>query len=447
MGSAGLTGHQGVATSAAAGPSIASGVGAIAGLAQLLFGRNTRPMTSNPVANIIAETTLGFASFGIAPLIRALSKPKKVYDPLRDIKRMQRLIEKDRVDHWKFRDAESNFARKRQGRLTDEVIAAGRYTGKVARDTLRIAQHHDIFGDATAREVLKIAAPRTVEVAREGKPRFGFVPAGTRSRKLSLATKLERLVAHPPRMVERPGAPIRFSEEQIREGFALSRERLTDLPIHASMSAPRIRAERFWRENSPESLLDLEKVRGDIAAKSWAAFPPGPLVTDEVTTTEVDRVSITGTPTGIFNQVVGGVGDVLSTFGSPGAQGGLNAIANIIAATRGNTGAVPAALNPMGVTTPFVGGAVLPGGVMAPSLVPAAMGQLLDLPLIDITPQGTSGLTSPFHTTASGNQVAQPFVKSKANGKTEWFIPAGQPKTWTKASRKRAHSHRHHHPR
>ncbi len=450
MGSAGLTGHQGVATSAASGgaSTIGGGVGAIAGLAQMLFGRNTRPMTRNPVANLIAETTLGFASFGIAPLIRSLQKPKKVYDPLRDIKRMQRLIEQDRVGHWKFREAEANFARKRQGRLTDETIAAGRYSEKVARESVRISQHHDIFGQATARDVLKIAAPRTLEVSRVGKPRFGFVPAGTRSRKLTLETKLARLDAHPPRMVERSGAPISFSEEQIAQGFALSRERLAGLPIHVAMRGPRDLAERFWRQNNPADLLELENVRSDIAAKSWAVSPPDPLVTETDTTTE-EPVSITGTPTGIFNQATGAIGEALNTFGTPGVQGGLNAIANIIAATRRPQ--QPLAGSPMSGQPLALPGAVMPGGAPSNGATPVGLESMLDLPFVDIMAQGTASnmrsLTRPFHETAAGNQVAQPFVSVKANGKTEWFIPAGQPKTWTKASRKRSHRHAHHHPR
>ena len=454
MGSAGLTGHQGVATSAASGgaSTIGGGVGALAGLAQMLFGRNTRPMTRNPVGNLIAETTLGFASFGIAPLIRSLQKPKKVYDPLRDIKRMQRLIEQDRVGHWKFREAEANFARKRQGRLADETIAAGRYSEKVARDSVRIAQHHDIFGTATARDVLKIAAPRTLEVSRVGKPRFGFVPAGTRSRKLTLETKLARLDAHPPRMVERLGAPIRFSEEQIAQGFALSRERLVGLPIHVSMSGPRQRAERFWRENNPADLLELENVRSDIAAKSWAGYPPDPLVTETVTATE-EPVSITGTPTGIFNQATGAIGEALNTFGQPGVQTGIGAIADIIRAIRTprRTQFLPSPLPPEQTWMPTHPPAVMPGGAPANGVTPVGLDQLLDLPFVDIMAQGTASnmrsLTSPVHATSAGNQVAQPFVFVKNNGKTEWFIPAGQPKTWTKASRKRSHRHAHHHPR
>jgi hypothetical protein len=322
-----------------------------------------------------------------------------------------------------------------------------------------------MFADLTAREILEKLAPRFIKPARGSQMYGGFVPAGTRHRRLSLVDKLARLERNPPRMVA-PVAPRSFTEEEIAEGFRRSEIRLRgglldgiEYPPLSSahvQNRQRMLRERFWgpgqHGHTPEKLLELEQARAQIAAQ----FPAPMTVSETVTAQpiqpqpavdaaqEVELVSITGTPTSAFNTVIGGITDAITGIATPT---GINAITNLIAATRGNTGAVPAALNPMGVSTPFVGGAVMPGGVMAPGAVPAGLGELLDLPLVDITPQGTSGLTSPFHTTASGNQVAQPFVKSKSNGKTEWFIPAGQPKTWTKASRKRAHSHRHHHPR
>jgi len=355
--------------------------------------------------------------------------------------------------------------------------------------------HQDIFGDLTAREVLRAVAPQTLKSAQVGKPRFGFVQAGTRTPKLSLADKVARLERHPPRMVA-PGAPRTFTEEEIRlpfEQYAMYQASIGTGSMNVRRARERLIRSRdlqLWDESSPGELIAKERSRQAIVMRS-----PQSVVTETVipSSTEEDidmpfdpvaerayldqlgremqasidrgdliydlpedvrlqlqtpsggtNVSITGTPTSAFNMVIGGITDAITGIATPT---GINAITNLIAATQGGSGAVPAALNPMGVRTPFVGGAVLPGGVMAPGSVPAGLGQLLDLPLVDITPQGTSGLGSPFHTTASGNQVAQPFVKSKANGKTEWFIPAGQPKTWTKASRKRAHSHRHHHPR
>ena len=160
-------------------------------------------------------------------------------------------------------------------------------------------------------------------------------------------------------------------------------------------------------------------------------------------------MSITGTPTSGFNQVMGGITDAVTGLATPS---GIQSIASLVGAIRGGGGAVPAALNPMGVGLPFVQGAVLPGGVPTQVASPIqGTGVALDLPFVDIMQQGTAAnmrsLTRPFHETAAGNQVAQPFVSVKDNGKTEWFIPAGQPKTWSKASRKRTHRHAHHHPR
>lgn len=74
-----------------------------------------------------------------------------------------------------------------------------------------------------------------------------------------------------------------------------------------------------------------------------------------------------------------------------------------------------------------------------------------DLPGVDITAQGTAGLTQPFSVSPTGRQTAKPFVAVRANGSPEWFIPAGKPKTWSKASIKKqsrcGHTHRHYHRR
>ena len=74
----------------------------------------------------------------------------------------------------------------------------------------------------------------------------------------------------------------------------------------------------------------------------------------------------------------------------------------------------------------------------------------LDVPGVDFVAQGGASIMAPFRVTRAGNQVAQPFVSVRASGGMEWFIPAGKPTAWSKASIKRRHHHghpRHHHPR
>jgi len=104
----------------------------------------------------------------------------------------------------------------------------------------------------------------------------------------------------------------------------------------------------------------------------------------------------------------------------------------------------------MGGVGPIYGG-VMPGGVpvslappatVAPNMLQAT--PALGLPFMDVAPQGGAGLFDPWKVTASGNQVAKSFPMVKANGNVEWFMPAGQPTGFTKASRKRRRHH--HHP-
>lgn len=45
--------------------------------------------------------------------------------------------------------------------------------------------------------------------------------------------------------------------------------------------------------------------------------------------------------------------------------------------------------------------------------------------------------TSPFRMSATGAAIAQPFVTTRPNGKAEWFVPAGKPKTWSKVTIKK----------
>ena len=111
-------------------------------------------------------------------------------------------------------------------------------------------------------------------------------------------------------------------------------------------------------------------------------------------------------------------------------------------------------------------GGVMPGGVPVYGAPPAtAQGGFLqaaqlmqasparsdpngfgfDMPFRDVTPQGSSDLFAPFRVTSSGNQVAQPHVVVKANGRRVWMGPYGEPKGWTKVTVKK--NRRCHRPR
>jgi len=563
-------------------------VSAGAGLLQAAFGRNPRPMSTNPMANLIAETTLGIASFGIVPLIRSLQGPKKQYDPLKELKIMQGLIETNQANSLAFHAAEAEFARKRRGRLPLSS-RSGEYRQAVSSHTQNIARHYQLFGNLTARDVLRVVAPASLKKAREGKPRGGFVQAGRRG--ITVEEKLARMAAAPPQFGP-PSSPKRFTLEEIQIGRKKSRIRQGHFPpvvdaggwwrnplrrwdgeelpgvdygepfsnnratgrlaphivVDGKAYFPRGRMmlgdqwrEGWWEHGAgklDEPLLDEERWRSQLASHypeghldpvfgpppvrairesgivqaplappvmapavqiqpapppvlapvqsappvmapamqfqpapppvlapvqsappvmaPATQFQPGPppvVMTQPVTPValtpnqlEVEDMSITGTPTSAWNTVIGGITDAVTGMATPS---GIGAIADLVGAIRGQ-GAVQTAFNPMGVGMPMLPApAVLPGGVPA-SFAPSVQGGMpvgLELPFVDIVGQGAGAITQPFHTTSAGNQVAQPFVKSKANGKTEWFIPAGQPKTWSKASVKRRHRHAHHHPR
>ena len=61
-----------------------------------LSGRPGQSFSNDPYANLIAGVTSGLASFGIVPLVMALQGEKKAYDPLKEIKILQRELQKNR---------------------------------------------------------------------------------------------------------------------------------------------------------------------------------------------------------------------------------------------------------------------------------------------------------------------------------------------------------------
>lgn len=152
-------------------------------------------------------------------------------------------------------------------------------------------------------------------------------------------------------------------------------------------------------------------------------------------------------PVGFLEALGSGLGSL-----AQGVAGGLSTglsqlVAQKIAGGGGGTVVLPggATTSPMGVGPTFsdfgVGGGGMSitgrrGLVGQPAQAqPAFAG--LDLPFVDIQPQGAAATTSPFRTTRSGTQVAKPFQAIKSNGSIEWFIPAGKPTAWSKASIKK----------
>lgn len=97
-------------------------------------------------------------------------------------------------------------------------------------------------------------------------------------------------------------------------------------------------------------------------------------------------------------------------------------------------GSMPAVYNPTIPSMPYN---------PMPSAPPTSMGWGFDVPGFDLVSQGGGGALdaqaaeammlaaacgAPFYRTAAGNEVAQPFAKVKANGKTQWFVPAAKVK-------------------
>lgn len=139
-----------------------------------------------------------------------------------------------------------------------------------------------------------------------------------------------------------------------------------------------------------------------------------------------------------FGGFVSGLGDVargIGEFAIDAAPAALQ-LAQGIQTLRGQGGQRVQLVNAGGGNTPL--GGVLPSSVMA---APAAFNSLqlpsFNVPGIDIVADGAGAVSNPFKTTATGQQRAQPHMRVKANGNTEWFIPAGKPTGWTKASVKR----------
>lgn len=97
------------------------------------------------------------------------------------------------------------------------------------------------------------------------------------------------------------------------------------------------------------------------------------------------------------------------------------------------------------ISGPYGGGSAYPGmpsggglaGTFNQWLQPQQQQQGF-LPFVDVVPDGVGQITEPFYTSPTGQQRAKAHIAVRSNGKVEWFIPAGKPLTWSKATVKKA---------
>ena len=403
-----------------------------------LAGRPGQSFSNDPYANLIAGVTSGLASFGILPLVMALQGEKKAYDPLKEIKILQRELQKNRPNSQAFRNAEAEFRRKRLGLLkTPEE-----FDFRDARDSARIGLHHRIFSNLTARDVLRNLDPRTVQPALKTKPRFGFVPAGTRSKNLNLQQKLQRLSSAQPLPPISQKRKI-FSAGEIANYYDAQLQAVENELIERG---PASRGRRNWDQIYRRNLFNADQKKAAINAELVRSSLPDDFLSKAqpmtvAPTTEVKQVSITGvpTPTNGGGGLLGGLGGFLEDL--TGAIGGGIDVYRQIEQIRNPVPAASQPGGPMPVTAVFpaptmgpISAGLLPtfgpaGPVIGGALGGAALGAMFN--------GGGGAPTSAFRTTAAGNQVAQAFVATRDNGRAEWFIPAGKPTSWSKASIKR----------
>lgn len=407
-----------------------SGVSALSSIAQALFGRSNVSLSDKPAADYIAQATLSTASLGIAPLILALRGPKKVYDPFLQLKRLERELDKvDKgkpINQKKWSEAEQEFARKRVGRLRSQD---NMFTVQDLEDLEKFALHEQLFQGLTARQILSVAAPRRLRHARQGKQRAGLVPETASAERLAALNSI-------PRAGDPPVGKV-FTKQEVRKQFARQQEiarwarRTRPVSKQFIRNVSELSSERFYNDFN---LDRAERLLADEVPKTLIPNQPAPISKPKQ---EIEDVSLTGVPT-VFTDFSTGLGGLIDTLSGPAATNLGNTIANIIGATRQPSGGNM--MQPFPVNAPMeriaIPNPVMPGGTTP------VFGQF-DLPGFDLAPQGSQrggAPTSPFRTTASGNQVAQPFVQTRSSGRSEWFIPAGQPKTWTKANVKRRRS-------
>lgn len=347
-------------------------------------------------------------------------------------------------------------AEERLAALRDVSATGGRFTTRTARAQIPVIERElltgmfagELTGDFPVRELEAIKSTREVFQglsARQvlaaldvlpGLGTFGFLPQGTL---VDSARELEALQSTPPVDV----GPT-LSQEEIRDTLvAISSRSLARGRSNVSgIGQTRIRSGEQLRQLEtglfagvldplPQEVQTLplrereRRVRERRAQNNVGLSGRDFLRLNRSRRTGEQEAmpSLTGTDNGIIGGALTGLGNLVGSL----SQSPL--VGQIVASQFPTRGAqqIPAG-------QPFdprflVGAQASSGGMQS------ALG--LDLPFIDVAPQGAAGAFLPFRTSATGTQVAKPFMAVRDNGKMEWFIPAGQPTGWTKASRKK----------
>lgn len=105
-----------------------------------------------------------------------------------------------------------------------------------------------------------------------------------------------------------------------------------------------------------------------------------------------------------------------ASVGGFGQRGFLDGLGGLLGTAIQNA---PSIINALGLGGGGGGAVTLPGGFTAPSFV--------DLPMVDITPQGTAGITSPWRATPAGASAQVHVQVNPVTGRATWFKPAGKP--------------------
>lgn len=393
-----------------------------------------------------------------------LSSPSPPRDPLAPLKIIQQELAAGRPFSDRAREAELKFEQRRLGIIsaastTRKVPGVGPIVNLPSRELAVILEQSQAFGALTARQILG-----TFNILPGPTGTFGLLPIGSLASNTFLGQFLgsdpvgpvaaAASVADLNAFLEELRAPVTgrkrgggfISQFPGAEGFGLAGgvERLIDLrrerivnPLPFGALLPP--ATELPGLASPTALpiFELGQTGGFVTAPPVSTVPIAEADTPVVGTVPPMLIPATGESdmslSGIIGDIFGGLG-TLATAVSPIATPFIQGFAQ----PRG--GGVQASTNPFGVSQPF--------GVNPFAQMALQGQQTLGVPFVDLAPSGSAAFFEPFRTNAVGQQIAKPFVAVKSNGKSEWYIPAGQPTAFTKASRKRSRvRHHHHNPR
>lgn len=460
---------------------IASGIFGGAGTGAAIFQAGSSAAT----AGVSLVSPLIGGALGLIGMLGSSTDPPE--DPLTPLKRAEIAL------------ARGNIGEAREHARTWNERLEGRIVGRL-RPQLpgpRIAQRQPVTMLPQGRDLDVIAATQRIAGGRTARELLSLLDFGGEPKNISSSFLLPRGSITPPdakaRFLAEPPLELRRGDWSTRELAALYAQpdppkgvrgqafgaapeisigpsvaplgaAASDYPGLADALQVRLTSGSGLRRSSTPNplhsryLAQLERLGGFVAPQDT---PPAPVASPAVAASPPSPpapapaspgADMRGVPTislAQFGAIAkasrepAGTGEPVS---NTGLLGGLNsALGGFVSAINPIlTAATPVAQQY--VASRFSSGA-LPGGTPMPLPMPtlpagnpgyqqAFVGNF-DLPGFDVAPQGAADLFSPFRTTANGTQVAKPYAATKANGKTEWFIPAGQPTGFTKASRKK----------